>query len=479
MRANHSMKKNAILNIIKQLCSLLFPLVTVPYISRVLGSEYYGRINWVNSVVSYFALLAGFGVSTYAVREGSRKRDNGNEFSEFSSEVFTINIVTTVISYGLLFITLLFWKKLDTYRYLTFAHSMVIIFTTLGADWINVIFEDYEYITVRYIIVHIIAMGLMLGFVKSSEDYIIYALVSVFSSVGGNLFNIFYIRRYVNLKIKFPHGWRQHIVPMSILLGNSLAIVTYVNMDITLLGIFQSNTDVGIYSVSTKIYTIVKQLINAVIIVSLPRLSMLLGKEKKEKYNELIHMILNILICVLIPAMAGIFMLSDKILRLIAGREYLGGTISLRILCFSLGFAVIACFYQNCIMLPQKMEKKFLKATVAGCICNLVLNFIAIPTLSYNGAALTTLAAEMIVCILCFSYSKADVSIHIDGKSLKTVLSGSAVIVIVCCGCKRLFVSNLSVIISSIMISTALYAIIMKITGNPYFNHVLRMIRKH
>lgn len=478
MRVNHSMKRNAILNTVKQFCSLLFPLVTVPYVTRVLGSDNYGKLNWVNSVVSYFALLAGFGVSTYAVREGAGKRERGKEFSEFASEVFTINCITTMVSYLLLFITMFFWKRLNACRYLTYAHSLIIIFTTLGADWINIIFEDYQYITIRYIASHMIAIGFMFAFVKSPEDYIIYALVSVISSVGGNIFNILYIRRYVRLKIRFPYNWRRYIVPMVILLGNSLAIITYVNTDITLLGIFKSNTDVGIYSVSTKIYAIVKQLINAVVIVSLPRLSLLLGNKKEEQYKELIDTIFNMMICLLLPAMVGVFMLSDKILLLISGKEYLEGTTSLRILCFSLGFAVMACFYQNCVMLPQKKEKKFFKATMTSCICNLVLNFIAIPMFSYNGAALTTLIAEMIVCVVCFYYSKEDTVIYVDRKSLKTVLLGCTVIMIVCCFCKKVFVNSLSVIIISILISAVLYAIIMKMTENQYFNHVLRTVRK-
>ena len=94
MIKSKSIKINAALSVIKQLCSVVFPLITIPYISRVLQVEAYGKVNFGNSVVSYFVLLAGLGVSTYAIRDGARIRDDKKEITEFASQVYTINIIS-------------------------------------------------------------------------------------------------------------------------------------------------------------------------------------------------------------------------------------------------------------------------------------------------------------------------------------------------------------------------------------------------
>ena len=96
---------NAVLNIIKQCCAIIFPLITFPYASRVLGVENYGKVNFGTSIISYFTLLAGLGITNYAIREGARIRDDKKNFSAFVNEVFTINVVTTLISYAALFLT--------------------------------------------------------------------------------------------------------------------------------------------------------------------------------------------------------------------------------------------------------------------------------------------------------------------------------------------------------------------------------------
>lgn len=129
---------NGILNGIKQSSQVLFSLITIPYITRVLGVERYGTINYSNSVVSYFVLLAALGINTYAVREGSIRRRNKFKISEFASEMFSINIISTLIAYLLLFITISI-NRFAPYREIMLIQSLVIIFNTVGMDWVNVV----------------------------------------------------------------------------------------------------------------------------------------------------------------------------------------------------------------------------------------------------------------------------------------------------------------------------------------------------
>lgn len=102
---------NAVLNIIKQCCAIIFPLITFPYISRVLQVENYGKVNFSGSIIGYFYLFAALGIANYAVREGARIRNDKDKIQTFASEVFTINFISTIISYALLFMAIIFWEN--------------------------------------------------------------------------------------------------------------------------------------------------------------------------------------------------------------------------------------------------------------------------------------------------------------------------------------------------------------------------------
>lgn len=429
-----SLKKNALLNSIKQICTVIFPLITFPYISRVLQSENYGKYSFSSSIVSYFSLIAALGVTNYAIREGAGIRKDQNKINKFSSEVFSINMASTMISYILLFFTILFWDYLRNYTELLTILSVGIIFTTLGVEWIYSIYEDYLFITIRSIAVQLISLVLMFIFVKSSDDYLIYAAITVVASSGANLINFLYSRRYVHLHLTLRMNLKQHLGPMLILFCNAVMVTIYVNSDITVLGILRGDSDVGIYSVAAKIYTIVKNLLNAIIVVSIPRLSLYLGTNELKKYYQTETKILKSLSIILFPALIGLFMVSKQVVVLISGSSYELAYMPLKILCLALGFSVLASFFTMTVLLPNRKEKKILAATIISSLTNLILNFIIIPFWGMNGAALTTVIAEGIVLVISIFYSKKIFNELKHGifKTFIMILFGCIGIVIIC-----------------------------------------------
>ena len=152
-----SMSLNAVMNALKTLMGVIFPLITFPYASNILQVENLGKVNFANSVCGYFLLFAGLGISSYAVREGSKYVNDREKLSAFSSEMFSINMITAVIAYLALFVTMLCSAKLRGYTDLLLIMSLQIFFTTIGTEWIFTIFEEYTYITVRGIIFQIIS----------------------------------------------------------------------------------------------------------------------------------------------------------------------------------------------------------------------------------------------------------------------------------------------------------------------------------
>ncbi|HFI0817552.1 TPA: oligosaccharide flippase family protein, partial [Streptococcus suis] len=164
---NKSLKLNMVLNTIKGITGIIFPLITFPYVSKVLGVTKIGEYNFANSIVSYFILIAGLGISTYAIREGARFRENTKRLQHFANEMFTINVISTIFSYLLLIILLLLVPKFTNYFSLLLILSLQVFFKTVGIEWIYSIFEDYAYITLRSIVFQFISLLLLFIFVKS------------------------------------------------------------------------------------------------------------------------------------------------------------------------------------------------------------------------------------------------------------------------------------------------------------------------
>lgn len=297
-----SVEKNAFLNIIKQCCNIIFPLLSYPYVTRILGEESLGKFSFVDSIVSYFMILATLGIPTYAVREGARIRDDNDKIEQFSSEIFSINIITTLLSCFLMGGVILLQPRLQQETVLFLILGINIITYTLSRDWINNVFEDFYYITIRYIVFQIISLVLIFATVHCSEDYIKYTFIMMISNSGAYLSSIFYTMKKVRLKVTIKLNLKKHLKPILLLFCSTLAIQIYVKSDITVLGYLRTNSEVGIYTAASKVYTIIKALLNAIIMVSIPRLSYYLGKKDYDSYNSLLKGLKECLITFIIPS---------------------------------------------------------------------------------------------------------------------------------------------------------------------------------
>lgn len=479
-----SVKLNAILNMLKTICSIIFPLITIPYASRVLHASNYGIVSWCNSIIQYFALFATLGVVTYAQREGPQFRDQKQKFQTFASEVFTINAGATVISFIGLFICLCIFAKMRNYKVVILVQSLMIVLTTLGVDWINSVYEDYFYITVRYIIIQLLCLAGLFIFVRNSQDYLAYAFIMVIANAGGNLLNIFYVRRYTTVHLVPLSHCKKHMGPTIKLFTVSLASVIYVSSDITILGIFRGNKDVGIYTIASRVDSTIKTVLNAVMTVAMPRLAFYLGHEDEKQFNALLHNIFDYLITFVLPVICGLFMLAGPIMYLLGGSEYVQGYISLQILSVSLFFAVLACYFATGIILLYKMDNVYLVATIISSFTNIVLNFLLIPYMGYNGAALTTLLAEMIMMVITAYYSLQIPNVSKHKKeifgNIRVILSsllGALGIILSCILVKVFISSEILVIIASVIVSVVVYACILKVLHNPIYDYVMNALK--
>ena len=470
------LKVNMFLNAVKGFMSVFFPLITFPYISRVLGVEGIGKYNFAFSIIHYFLLIAGLGINQYAIREGSGIRDR-KEFPRFVNEVFSISLVVTVVAYGLLAIMIFLMPQLKDYSSLLLVLSLQIIFTTLGVEWIYSIFEDYAYITLRTFLFQLLSLILMFVFVRTSDDLLIYAVTVTLSSTGANIINGFHARQYCRIRPTKRIDWKRHMKPILILFGMSLTVMIYTASDTTILGVLCGDYTVGIYSASVKVYTVVVRVLSSILVVSIPRLSSLLGKKEKQAFDREAVDIYSTLLTFVVPAIIGIILLRKQIILLLSCSAFLPATSSLALLAFALFFCMGAWFWGQCILLPMKMEAKSFKITIVSALANIVFNFLLIPLWKENAAALTTILAEGISFFGCRYFGRKYVSIKGIGTIIAKVLAGCIAIAAVCLFLQLLLPNLLAYTILAVLVSVIVYCIVEVLLRNQVMVNILHIVQ--
>lgn len=481
-----SLGVNALLNGLRSALNLIFPLITFPYVSRVLSVDGMGIYNFSNTYVNYFVLIAGLGVATYAVREGAKYRDNEEEISEFASQVFTINMISTLIAYLLLIGSLLIFSNLRNYVTCILIFSLQLVFTTIGTEWIYTIYEEYQYITIRSIVFKIISIVLLFLLVHTPNDYLWYAAITVFASVGSNVLNYIHAKSFCKIKFVKDTNWKYHLKPILVIFASAVAVTLYISSDTTILGLLKDNYAVGIYGVAVKIYTIVSGLISGLLVVTIPRLAMLIGKKRVKEYNHVLQEVINSVSILGLPAAVGLVMLSREVILIIAGKKYLEGTLSLQIITWALIFSNYSTIFNQCVLIPLKRESKTLRNTVITGLVNVGLNFIFIPLWSYNGTALSTVIAEFMVMFMNGWSARDYVGPILKSKrTFKSILDsiiGCVGIALVCVLLKLGISSLILRTVLSVGLSVIMYGAILVFFKNEialeYLNKVIDRIRK-
>lgn len=395
-----SLKINAILNILKTLTSLLFPLVTFPYASRILMPEGLGKVNFAISIVSYFGIIATLGIENYGIREASKVRDDKTRLSQFSKEIFTINMISTLIAYVLLGIAIVAVPKFSDYRILLIVTSSTILFTTLGMNWLFTAVEDFLFITLRFIVFHLISLVMLFVFVKTKEDYVKYAAISVFSNVGANVLNFFYSRKFISLKTGLKMELKKHLKPIFILFAMAVTVQVYSVLDSSMLGFIKGDWAVGIYATASKFNRMVLYLVQAFAPVIYPRLSYYSQQEDKTDFYNLAYKGMRFLFMMAMPCTIGLTILSPQIISIMCGSEFTAAIWPMWILNPIIFVLASSSFIGVQIFMPLNKEKWSLYSSISAAAVNFCLNFLLIPRFGVVGAAFASIIAETVNLII-------------------------------------------------------------------------------
>lgn len=398
-----SIKINYLYNMILTCLSLLFPLITAPYVSRILGADNLGKVNFATAFVNWFVIISAFGTATYGLRETAKIKNNRDKLSKLFSELLVIKIITTLIVILIYFVIIFniekFYLELDLYL----IFSLNIILNIFTIDWFYQAIEDYKYITLRSIIFKIISILAMFIFVKKQENYIIYGAISVFALSFSNILNYIYSKNFVSVKLK-NINIKRHFKKLFVFFLSSLVISCYTILDQVVVGFLVSDSAVAFLSRSKQVVSIGQSVTNALSTVLIPKAAFYYENDKK-KYKQLIKDSINYIYILALPCTVGIFLLSNEIMLLLGGKTFVQGSSLLSIVALNVFIVSLGTWNYNQIILPTNNENFGVKVQITMAIVSVVSNFILVPQFGYIGAGISLVLAESSGTIIGIIYT--------------------------------------------------------------------------
>ncbi len=399
-----SLKKNAFVNVLRVFLNLIFPLLTFPYASRILGPTGIGKIEFVQSIVSYFIIFSSFGIPLYGIREIGRHQSDKVARDTAFSEIFTIHTFFTTFVYVLYIVMIMFVPLFRTDRWLFFIFSSYIVLNLIGADWYFQGTERYSYITISSIAIKIVSLVILFGFVKTGADLLQYSLYVISLSVGSNILNSILVIREVRFKLPRFSAMRRHIRPIvSIFILNFIGSI-YLNLDKAMIGFISGDFEVGIYAAANKVVYMVIALVTSINSVLLPRVSLYLESGQNERYKEVISMYFSVLVIILLPAAFGLGYIAPDLITILSGEAFGNAINVLRILALLVVFIGFSHFTGVVVLYPQKKEAVMMVSFLIAAALNFSTNLILIPRLGALGASIATILAEGSVVTFQIAY---------------------------------------------------------------------------
>lgn len=473
-----SLKLNAFFNVVRNVLRLIFPLITFPYVSRVLMPEGIGKVNFANSIVMYFYTIASLGIGSYGIREAAKIRNDRLALAKFTKEMLSINMVSTLVSYILLAASLVFVKKFESYRILIIVNSSSIILNTIGFEWLYSALEEYGYITLRSIIFQIVSLALTFILVRNSDDVVNYALVSVISNVGSNVCNLIHARRYLDLKTKVKLEIKKHLKPIFLLFFSSIAITVFSILDTSMVGFIKDDVEVGYYTSASKIIRMIRDLFPAISTVMFARVSYYVGTKETQKIKEVTGQIFNLFYALSIPICMGFILLMKPILLLMCGSEFLPAVAVGQVLAPLVILSSISGYLSGAVLISFGREKIYMYVEVGAALLDIVLNFAFIPKYGALGAGIATLITELVMFIVFHISVKNEISgVKIKKALVQYIISSVIMALVVYMEIKYLPLSPILQILLGAVSGALIYFVILVIMKNEFLQNSLNNLK--
>lgn len=414
--AKVNVKKNLTYNLMYQVLIIIIPLITTPYISRIIGKEGVGIYSYTYSVANYFVLFSLLGINNYGNRIVAKYKDDKEKLSLEFISLYTFQFITSAIMICVYYIYISCFD--NKYFIYSIVQSIYVISAMAEINWLFFGLEKFKLTVIRNTIIKTISTICIFVFVKKADDLIIYTLILASSSLLSQMSLWPFVKKeikFVKPKIK---DITKHIKPDFILFIPVIAVSLYKIMDKIMLGNMSEVAQVGLYDSAEKIISIPITFITAFGTVMLPRATNLLSNNDEEKVKEYLKNSIMILIFISIPITLGLITIANKLTNLYFGIEFSDASGIMQILSISIVFMAIANVIRTQYLIPKEKDKEYIISVFCGAIINLIINAFLIPIYKAKGAAIGTVFAEFSVFALQLYFFKEKKIIYQNWKKI-------------------------------------------------------------
>ena len=471
------------MNALLTVSSFLFPLITFPYVSRILLPEGIGKVAMGTSVIAYFALLARLGIPLYGIRACAGVRDDREKLSQTVQELFLMNLFMAAVSYILLFITVFSVPRFREEHTLYLIMSVTILLEALGVEWLYKALEEYTYITCRSIFFKVVALAATFLFIHTQQDYIRYGAITILAVSASNLLNFYNLRKYISFKPQRPYRFTPHVKPVLYFFATTCAIIIYTQLNTVILGFLKTNADVGYYDSAMKIKNILVSIVTALGAVLLPRASYYVKQGLMEEFSRICTKAIQFVYFLALPLTVYFILFAEQGIYFLSGNNFAGAILPLQIVMPTLFLIGLTNIIGLQILIPLGKERDVFYSVTGGGIVDLIACFLLIPPYGTVGAAVSNLVAELTVLVMQYYYARKckdlfDIHKALQQVQYKKIIPALLVSAGVVYPCTFLAWDNIAVLLFSGILFFSLYGAILGLLKESFFVELWQLLKR-
>ena len=475
-----SVKVNYILNLINTGTQMLFPLITFPYVCRVIEADGVGQVNFFQSIISYISLFTCLGIPMYAIREIARDRNDVVKMNRTATEILLLHSMLTLVGYLIVAILCLTVPQIQVNIPLFLILSLTIFFTAIGCEWFYQGIEDFKYITIRGLIIKTISVGLLFIFVKSKTDLLYYGCYTVLGVLGGNIFNFFRLRKYIhreNIIFSELHI-KRHIKPVLKVFSFSVVTSIYLQLNTVLLGFLKNALAVGYFAAATKVMQMLLQMSACLGSVMMPRASHLIAENKESEFNALIQKSYDFTLAIALPMTVGLIFCAPSLITALCGVKFENSILPSQIIAPIILMVAISNVFGIQVLFPKGKINIVTLCCGIGAVVDLVLNLCLIPFFSYIGTSIAYLGAEAATTVSMYFIGRKYLPITYFKKNHLNYLLGCILMAIILYAIASLQFSTLTILILQGCCGIVVYFLVLCLRKDAFLMQVLSKIKK-
>jgi len=475
-----SLKKNLVYNFILSVSQVLLPLVSIPYVSRVLNPDGIGRVSFIDSFTYYFISIAEFGIVVYGMRAIARVRDDRAAKDKLVSELLALHVLSSTAALVLYSLSVFFvWKNIQDTRLLLFSLSFLLV-NFFACEWYFLGMEKFRYITLRTLGIRLLGLATIFILVKQPKDYYIYYGIIAASAIISSIWNNICLFKEVSVSFK-GIDWKKHIAFTKVTWFISLTYGVSLLLDNVFLRLVSTATAVGYYAFSMKIVRTSTVLLTDSLLVFFPRIVSLIRDGDKEQLQAVVSRNMQLILFFSVPLCVGTLLVAEPLVNVFLGPQFMPAVTDLGILTLFPLLRTYNLFLSKQILIAHDKEAWYLRSLIIGSLLFIILSLALSYYFTDKGACMAMILAETATLVMNYTYArKAAPGLKVfDSRSFLQACAGVVLFVPVVYLVKWYIDSPLLVLIVSIVACIMLYGITqLFILRNDFATIVWKGIKK-